>query len=615
MSEPRDVFVELRSRLDGPGASVLDQLKRVRAENGTITESDLHELARESARPVAAIAGAASFYADTDDSRCGRRHIRVCEGTSCVVATGGQHVARLERALGVRRGECAPDGSVSLQAVRCLGYCYASPAALDGDVPRVGPDLGGLLDSASIGSASAAGSATAAGGAGAGVGAGTPPAIPFATTVDRPVVLAGLVGGEPAWLVWPEVLAAGAPDRVLAEVTTSGLRGRGGAAFPVSVKWTAAAREPAPRHVVVNGDEGDPGSYCDRLLMERDPHRILEGMALSALAVGARHGLVLVRSEYPAALERLGMAVREARAAGHLGENVHGSGFDFDVEIVEGAGSYVAGEETALLHALEGLRGEVRPRPPFPTTRGYRGRPTVVNNVETIVAVPWIVRHGGDAYARLGCPEEPGTKLVCLSALFRRPGVYEVELGVSLRHLVEEVGGGLRAPHALRALQVGGPLGGFLSPDQLDLPLLSGPLARAGAALGHGSIVAVSTSMPAVTLLRHMWVFGAAESCGACAPCRVGTRHGLELAERAELGEQAERPEQGERAKQAERSPGDGTAAVLAAQEPLLDVMRVASMCAFGRGMADAVRSLTRVYRDELGLGGADAAAGERRPG
>jgi NADH-quinone oxidoreductase subunit F len=607
MSEPRDAFVELQARLGRPGVPVLDRLKQIRAANGTIDAQDMYAIADEAARPVAAIAGAASFYADTDGNRYGRRHIQVCEGTSCVVATGGEHVPQLEQVLGVRRGECAPDGSVSLQAVRCLGYCYASPAALDGHVPRVGPDLGGLLDSAGadrVGIDSAPNDAS--------LDTETGPAIPFATTVDHPVVLAGLLGEESAWEVWPDVLAAGGPERVLTEVTASGLRGRGGAEFPVSIKWAAAAREPAPRYVVVNGDEGDPGSYCDRLLLESDPHRVLEGMALAALAVGAQHGLVLVRSEYPVALERMRAAAREARTAGHLGENVHGSGFDFDIEIAEGAGSYVAGEETALLHALEGLRGEVRARPPFPTTRGYLGRPTVVNNVETIAAVPWILRHGGAAYARLGRPEESGTKLVCLSALFRRPGVYEVELGVSLRYLVEDLGGGLREPHTLRALQIGGPLGGFLSPDQLDLPLLAGPLARAGAALGHGSLVAVDASMPAITLLRHMWAFGAAESCGACAPCRVGTRRGLELSERAErlARPEAAAPAATEAADETVR-PVDAMAAVIAAQEPLLAVMGVASMCAFGRGIADGVRSLTRVYRDELGLGEPDAPAGE----
>jgi NADH-quinone oxidoreductase subunit F len=340
------------------------------------------------------------------------------------------------------------------------------------------------------------------------------------------------------------------------------------------------ASEPAPRYVVANGDEGDPGSYGDRLLMERDPHRILEGLALAGFAVGARHGLILVRSEYPAAADRLRTAVAQARQAGHLGTGVHASPVDFDVEIVVGAGSYVAGEETALLHALAGLRAAVRARPPYPTSHGFLGRPTAVNNVETLAAVPWIIRHGGAAYARLGHPDEPGTKLVCLSQRFRRPGVYEVEFGVPLRHLVQDLGGGLREPYQLRAVQVGGPLGGFFTPDQLDLPLLSRPLAEAGGALGHASLVAVDSTVPAAAILRHAWAFGAAESCGACTPCRVGTRRGLELAGRLQEPGQAE--------------------AALAAHEPLLEVLKVASLCAFGPGVSCAVRSLLRVYADEL---------------
>jgi NADH:ubiquinone oxidoreductase subunit F (NADH-binding) len=383
--------------------------------------------------------------------------------------------------------------------------------------------------------------------------------IPYASAVDRPVVLAGLVGGEGAWEVWPRVAATGSPAQVMAEVAASGLRGRGGAGFPVAKKWSATAHEPAPRYVVANGDEGDPGSFCDRLLMESDPHRILE---------------------YPTAAARMRAAVAEARESGHLGKRVHGSQFDFDVEIVQGAGSYVAGEETALLHALEGLRAAVRARPPYPVRQGFLGQPTAINNVETLAAVPWIVRHGGATYARLGHKDEPGTKLVCLSQLFRRPGVYEVEFGVPLRRLVDALGGGLREPHTLRAVQVGGPLGGFLSPDQLDLPLLSGPLAQAGVALGHGSLVAVDAAMPAAAILRHAWAFGAAESCGACTPCRVGCRRGLELAERTSEPSQA--------------------AGVLAAHEPLLEVLRVASLCGFGSGVSGAVRSLLNAYSDEL---------------
>ncbi|WP_422733146.1 NAD(P)H-dependent oxidoreductase subunit E [Micromonospora sp. WMMD558] len=573
MGEPREAFVELQDRLRRPGTAMLDRLRRAQAEDGRVDAEDLARAAGEFGWPVAAVTGSATYYADFAEGRRGGRHVRVCEGTSCFVSGQGEHTARLERALGVRLGERAADGSVSLQGVRCLGYCYDSPAALDGELPASGETLGGLF-----GDPLAAQRRTRPG--------WVEPAkmraaeIPYASAVDRPVVLAGLLGGEQPWTVWPSVVATGSPERVTAEVAASGLRGRGGAGFPVAEKWSMAAGEPAPRYVVGNGDEGDPGSYGDRLLMEQDPHRVLEGLALAGFAVGARHGLILVRSEYPVAADRLRAAVAQAREAGHLGERVHGSPVDFDVEIVVGAGSYVAGEETALLHALAGLRAAVRARPPYPTSHGFLGRPTAVNNVETLAAVPWIVRHGGAAYARLGHPDEPGTKLVCLSQRFRRPGVYEVEFGVPLRHLVTDLGGGLREPYQLRAVQVGGPLGGFLTPDQLDLPLLTEPLATAGAAMGHASLVAVDSTVPAAAILRHAWAFGAAESCGACTPCRVGTRRGMELVER--LGE----PEQ--------------AGAVLADHEPLLDVLTAASLCAFGRGVACAVRSLLRVYSDEL---------------
>jgi NADH:ubiquinone oxidoreductase subunit F (NADH-binding) len=255
------------------------------------------------------------------------------------------------------------------------------------------------------------------------------PPVPYHSAGRHAVVLAGLVGAEGPWEVWPGVVTEGSPAQVIAEVAKAGLRGRGGAGFPVAGKWEAAAREPAPRYVVANGDEGDPGSYCDRLLMESDPRRVLEGLALAGFAVGAQQGFVFVRSEYPAAADRMRAALSQARSAGHLGTDVHGTGFDFDIDVVQGAGSYVAGEETALLHALQGLRGSVRPRPPYPTSSGYAARPTAVNNVESLAALPWIVRHGGAAYAGLGRPDEPGTKLVCLSERFRRPGVYEVEFG------------------------------------------------------------------------------------------------------------------------------------------------------------------------------------------
>jgi NADH:ubiquinone oxidoreductase subunit F (NADH-binding) len=495
--------------------------------------------------PAAAAYGARTYYSDHRAER-GARHVRVCTGTGCFAATQGRQLAAVESALGVPVGKCAPDGSTSLQAVHCLGYCYAGPAALDDDQPRVGPTLPEQLT---------------------GKAPAVDPPIP-AMAVSRPVVLRGIVADEPAWQVWPAlVTSTSGPTDVLREVGLAGLRGRGGAGFPAARKWAAvsASDDNGPRFVVANGDEGDPGSFADRLLMERDPGRVLEGLALAGLACGATHGYVYVRSEYPRARAALEQAVVGARAAGHLGADVHGSGVDFDVEVVSGHGSYVAGEETSLLRSMAGLRGTVRVRPPYPTRHGFLGRPTAVNNVETLAAVPAILADGGAAYARLGEGPETGTLLVCLTERFARPGAYEVELGTPLRAIVEDLGGGLADDAELRALQVGGPLGGFLAPADLDVPLLASSLTAKGASPGHGSLVAIDHRVSRAALLAHLWEFGVQESCGACTPCREGTRRGA----------------------------ADPTG--ISHDTALLDLMADASLCAFGRRLPAAVRSILAV--------------------
>jgi NADH:ubiquinone oxidoreductase subunit F (NADH-binding) len=495
--------------------------------------------------PDAAAYGAQTYYADHRVPR-GERHVRVCTGTGCFAATAGRHVADTETALGVQLDQCSADGSVSLQSAHCLGYCYASPAALDNDAPRAG---GTMVDQLALRSER------------------VDPPVPV-TAVSAPTVLRGIVGQEPPWQVWPTVVnRADGAAHVRHEVGVAGLRGRGGAGFPAALKWRAVADadRPGPTYVVANGDEGDPGSFADRLLMERDPGRVLEGLALAGLACDATVGYVYVRSEYPRAFATMHRAVEAARAAGHLGADIHGSGHDFDVEVVSGHGSYVAGEETSLLRSIVGLRGSVRVRPPYPTRSGLLGRPTAVNNVETLAAVPAILADGGDSYARLGRGDETGTLLVCLNARFARPGVYEVELGTPFRMIVEELGGGLDGGESLRALQVGGPLGGFLAPSQLDLPLLESALAPVGVALGHGSLVAVDDRVSRAQLIAHLWQFGADESCGACTPCREGTRRGAADPVRA------------------------------TADAALLDLMSHASLCAFGRRLPAALRSLTAV--------------------
>ncbi|MFF5157697.1 NAD(P)H-dependent oxidoreductase subunit E [Streptomyces sp. NPDC000348] len=546
-ARPFDAFRALADRHGRPGDELIESLAGARAGTRDGPESWAPAVAVRAGLPAAAALGPASYYADLSAPH-GDRHVRVCAATACFAAGGGGHLAEVERELGVAADTAAPRGDVSVQTVRCLGYCYAGPAALDGDTPCTGATLPAQL---------------------AGREPPRAPRIPAADDTGDPVLLGGVLSGEPAWRVWPRTVSSGTPEEVHREVAASGLRGRGGAGFRVAAKWEAAGRAPGTV-VVANGDEGDPGSYADRLLLEADPGRVLEGLALACFACGARRGLVLVRSEYPAALARTREAVRRAYADGHLGPSVHGTATSLDIDVVEGAGSYVAGEETALIAGLEGGRGCARPRPPYPTEHGLWDAPTVVNNVETLAAVPWIVRCGGRAYARRGTSGETGTKLVCLSERFARPGCYEVELGTPVRRIVTELGGGLKDGAGLTALQVGGPLGGFLAAGALDVPLSEAGLSARGAALGHAGLVAFDERVTPEDVLRHVWEFAAAESCGACSPCRVGSRRGLEWASAGAPPDQE--------------------------WERLSRVLSEGSLCAFGRRIPPAVRSLVRAY-------------------
>lgn len=549
-SDRSDAFRALAER-HGRGDRLLRSLATARTDTVTGPETWAPAVATRLGLPAASGFGPASSYADLTAPH-GRRHVRVCTAAACFAASGGRHLADAERELGVTASTASPGGGTSLQAVRCVGYCYAGPAALDGRTPCTGPDLAGQL--------AARVPATA-------------PGIPAADHTGDPVLLGGVLHGEAAWQVWPRTVAERTPGGVLREVATSGLRGRGGAGFRVSAKWAAAARRPGTV-VIANGDEGDPGSFADRLLMEADPGLVLEGLALACFACGARQGAVLVRSEYPQALSSLRDAVSQAYADGHLGRSVHGTATSLDIQVVEGAGSYVAGEETALIAGLEGGRGCARPRPPYPADHGWWDAPTVVNNVETLAAVPWIVRRGGAAYARRGTASETGTKLVCLSERFARPGAYEVELGTPVGLIVAELGGGLKDGAELALLQVGGPLGGFLGRGSLDVPLTAEDLAARGVSLGHAGLVAFDRRVAPEDVLRHIWEFAAAESCGACSPCRVGSRRGLELAS-------------------AGGPPG-------AEYGRLARVMAGASLCAFGLRIPSAVRSLARACGGRL---------------
>ncbi len=350
-----------------------------------------------------------------------------------------------------------------------------------------------------------------------------------------------------------------APDAIIEEIRVSRLRGRGGAAFPVAQKWTVARATPSNvKYVVANADEGDAGTYCDRMIMEGDPFRLLEGMLICAKAIGASAGYVYCRHEYPAAARRLTDAIATAQAAGLL----EVQGRPFPIEVYRGAGSYVCGEETALLESLEGRRGEVQAKPPYPAVSGLYGRPTIVSNVLTFATIPAILAKGGAWHAGLGTEGSRGTVVLQLGGRVRQPGLVEIPFGSTLREVLDRFGGGMAPGAAFKAVQVGGPLGSLFPDSALDLPLCYDEFAKRGATLGHGGIVVYDTDTDMVDLARHFMAFTADESCGKCTPCRVGSVRGREILEQIQQGR--------------------GGQADLVLLRELGETMKSASLCALG---------------------------------
>ena len=532
--------------------TALDVLKAAVDDHGEVTDEDRKHAAEVSGLPEATVYGISSFYDDLLAPR-GARHVRVCTGTACWAATGGAHVDAVKEGLGLDLGEKRADGAVSLAETVCLGFCHSSPAVRDGDVIDAGPDA----------PARAITGATVA-----------------ATEPEWKSLLSVPVLTEPAdWSGLGRALSELGPEKLLDDVEEAKVRGRGGAGFPAGTKWrfTRGAKGDE-KFIVANGDEGDPGSYIDKYLMEQNPVRVLEGLALAGFAVGAGHGFVLTRSEYPLSKPSLEAAAEQARQEGWLGTDIQGSGFDFDVTIVEGAGSYVVGEETALLACLQGLRGTVSARPPFPAERGVHGLPTVVNNTETLANMPFIALHGAEAYKALSPDSESnGSKLVCFNERFTRPSVYEVPFGMTMRELCEDVAGGLSDGRTIKAVQLGGPLGGILPASKLDTPFDFDALAAEGCMVGHGSICAFDDQTDIRALAVHLLRFGAHESCGKCFPCRIGLRRAHDMF--------------------AAPAPVDRVNF-----EQLLEALELGSLCAHGVGMPAPLRSLLAHFPDEMGL-------------
>ena len=368
------------------------------------------------------------------------------------------------------------------------------------------------------------------------------------------------------------------PEDVIATVRQAGLRGRGGAGFPTFRKWTVC-REAAgeQKYLICNADEGDPGAFMNRSLIESDPHAVLEGMLIAGYAIGASKGIVYIRAEYPLAIERLKRAIGQMREYGLLGSNILGSDFSFEIKIKEGAGAFVCGEETALIGSIEGKRGMPRSRPPFPAIAGLFGSPTIINNVETLGTLPNILRNGPDWYTRFGKEGNRGTKTFSLVGKIRRPGLIEVQLGTTLREIIFDIGGGVQKP--FKAIQTGGPSGGCLSEEFLDLTVDYESLASAGSIMGSGGLIVMDEDTCIVDLAKYFLDFTQKESCGKCVPCRVGTKHILEILQRITEGE---------------GSPDD-----LLALRTLGDTIKKGALCGLGQTAPNPVLTTLRYFRNE----------------
>jgi NADH-quinone oxidoreductase subunit F len=593
-------------------------LHAVQERVGWISPGALDYVAERLTVPPADAYGVASFYAMFRTTPSPGAVVHVCDDVACEVAGAEELCAEMTRRFGHEGTEAVFSGTglngtgVTWQRSPCLGKCdrgsaaliqHAGAAAPRREIAPVTPDavwqalttdeapaevpLGMLVPQLSrSGSSRTMAGPTSSGTADSAVGGTRVSLLRRLGRVDPSSL--GSYRAAGGFEMLRRAIRLG-PQGVIREVRDAKLMGRGGAAFPTHIKWDAVAANPVrPKYVVANADESEPGTFKDRVLMEADPYALVEALTVMGYACGAEQGYIYIRGEYPTAEARLAHAIGQARAHGFLGADVLGEGFAFDIEIRRGAGAYIAGEETALINSLEGKRAEPRNKPPFPAQSGLFGKPTAVNNVETLLSVLEILRVGGPAFAAVGTPASTGTRLFCLSGCVEVPGLYEYDFGVTLRDVIDGAGG-LAGGRPLRAVLLGGAAGVFVGPDALDMPLTFEGVRERGATLGSGVVLVLDDTVSVPALLRRITQFFRDESCGQCVPCRVGTVRQEELV--ARLAPLSGQP-----------APLGSVADELALLSDIGYVTRDASICGLGQTALSAVQSAVK-----LGLLGRDA--------
>jgi NADH-quinone oxidoreductase subunit F len=546
-------------------ADLLPVLHDAQAVYGYLPEEVLIEISRTLLVPLADIQGVVDFYSMFYDKPVGKTVVRVCTDPACALKGSDQLLARACESTGAAVDSTSLDQRFQVERVTCLGMCEQAPAALFGQM------VYGELDEAGLDRALRY----------------IPPAKQTPLVYGELNILTRRCRGEQTTRLASYFEQGGyqalekaldmPASAVIAEVKAAGLVGRGGAAFPTGVKWEGAAHAPgSQRYVICNADESEPGTFKDRILMENDPHSIIEGMIIAAHAIQSNYGYIYIRGEYPTAYRTIQNALYEAYQAGLLGDNVLGRGFHFDIEVRLGAGAYICGEETALFESIEGKRGCPRLKPPFPTTHGLFGLPTVINNVETLCNVPYIILRGAAAYRKIGTEKSPGPKLFCVSGDVVRPGLYEVPFGITLRHLLYDLAGGIAEERALKTVLFGGAAGAFATPEQLDIPLAFETLKSVGLPLGSGVVMVFDERRDLRDAILRLTRFFAHESCGKCYPCQMGTQRQYEIMQRVAAGKTL---------------PGD--------IQRLQDIgwtMTDASICGLGQTAASAVLSAMKIW-------------------
>jgi NADH-quinone oxidoreductase subunit F len=528
--------------------NLFEELGVAARQTGAVAVEDAERLAEEFLMGKANVYGTATFYDFLRPENKGKK-VYICNGSSCL--TAGTQPALKEKLLQHYKAE-------EIGEMCCLGRCHENSSFNVNGLNYSGDAINnietlkkgerGAIDTYNIAS------------------------------YGTPMLTNSFPGIEEYYKILGIALSKSA-DELLAELMTSGLRGRGGAGFPISFKLESCKNTPGEqKFIVCNADEGDPGAYSDRYLLEHQPHAVLLGMMIAGYITGANTGVVYIRGEYPESVEIVQQAIDELRSKRLLGEHILGTDFAYDFKLIKAQGAYICGEETALLSSIEGQRPEVRVRPPYPTQHGLFNKPTVVNNVETLACIPWVVQNGGAKFAAIGIGRSTGTKLVSLDGFFNKPGIYEVDMGTPLSVVIDKLGGGFRT--AIKAMHIGGPLGGLVPVERIkDLTVDFESFSQNGFLLGHASVVCIPEGYPIIKYLEHLFQFTAHESCGKCFPCRLGSTRGYEMINKAMNSDYKM----------------DRTLFT-----DLITTMEIGSLCALGGGLPLPIRNSLKYFDNEL---------------